>query len=755
MAQGAAAAVTTQPATPPSILRLAVSAELNGRVATPLCGDDVPPPPLMTLASDLAGESDALVLDAGDFVGSSAMGHFAATHDVAALATAAAAMGIRAMAIGHRDLAMAREQFLSVAAAMRARNIPYVLTNLSCDAAANALCDAVIDSADAPLVLDTPQGRVAYLAVLGPSAIRFVARNRSAGITLQPVAEAIGRGVAAARAAGARWVVVAHDPDGPDVEDTALAVARDLPSEARPDLMLVNGASDFIASMEAARSGIPVVMTRAGRGVAIELGAPRLAREARQGTVPAEVVALSTSTHDWLCSTQNTPLRGGRLTAPLDRDAFTEFFLNVLRDETETEVAIINRGAIQGREVFPLQGALTPLHLATVLPFDDRIYVGRIRGSVLSDLARSSRADRFVLRGITTDGGVKINGRPLEPTTMYRVVTTGFVYDGGEGGIGATDGVELEVYGTQGPREFFSNWLDQPHEGDITQIPVDPARRTRWTFNASIDLGFQLVNSANPAGGPMGGTVVPYNNPQLSRTDTMALRGDARFFANAHNPHWEWLNDARARYGRASVGGGDFNENLDIIELNSNFRYRGFSATPRWYLPAPDMKLLVETEFDRIPRTATVPDASNPHHLRVQPTLGLAFSLNTFFSWRLGAGLEWRELLTGDDPTYVFVGEVKLTPYSLFSLRGRDVTWQVEVKAQVNQAFSDAQPGPLARDFLLTGTTRLAVPVFQSLNFTISYDTFMRLARGNELGISHDLTFGLAWTWARAIQTFR
>jgi hypothetical protein len=405
--------------------------------------------------------------------------------------------------------------------------------------------------------------------------------------------------------------------------------------------------------------------------------------------------------------------------------------------------------------MFPLNGELTGLHLATALPFDDRIYVGRVRGSVLSALATSDRAGRFALRGITTDGGVKINGRAVEPDTMYRVVTTGFVYDGGEGGLGATDGVELEVYGSQGPREFMAGWLDRQHSGDITQIPVDPAQRTRWTFNASLDLGFQLVNSANPAGGPMGGTVVPYSNPQLSRSDTMALRGDARVFANANNPNWAWLNDLRARYGRASVGGGDFNENLDIIELNSNFRYTGFTSQPRWYIPAPDVKLLVETEFDRLPRTATVADDANPHHLRVQPTLGLAFTFNDRLSSRLGAGVEWQELLSDADPTYVFVAELKLLPVSLFTLRGRSVTWQGELKAQVNQAFSDAQPGPTARDFLLTAGTRLAVPIFQSLNFTISYDTFMRLARGNELGISHDLTLGLAWTWGRAVQTFR
>ena len=100
-----------------------------------------------------------------------------------------------------------------------------------------------------------------------------------------------------------------------------------------------------------------------------------------------------------------------------------------------------------------------------------------------------------------------------------------------------------------------------------------------------------------------------------------------------------------------------------------------------------------------------------------------------------------------------FHAEAKKAGLKAVSINGD--AFSAELKAQVNQAFSDAQPGPTARDFLLTGSTRLAVPVFQTLNFTVSYDTFVRLARGNELGVSHDLTLGLAWTWGRALQTFR
>ena len=46
------------------------------------------------------------------------------------------------------------------------------------------------------------------------------------------------------------------------------------------------------------------------------------------------------------------------------------------------------------------------------------------------------------------------------------------------------------------------------------------------------------------------------------------------------------------------------------------------------------------------------------------------------------------------------------------------------------------------------------MPIINALSLTISYDLFGRLARGNELGVAHDVTLGLAYTWARAVQTF-
>lgn len=755
----AAAVVAAQPV--PSVLRLAASTGLNGQFATLACGDNAPPAQVTSLAADFAGEPEALALDAGDFVGASAAARFAVSHDAAGVASAAAAMNLRAMAVGHRDLAAPRETLFAAAAAFSARHIPYVLSNLVCAPAARALCEAVVDAGDDPVILDTPQGRVAYLAVLTPSALRFVASDRAAGVTLQAPDEAIARGVASARAHGARWVVVAYDPEWPGSREDALHLATELPEGARPDVMLVNDVSNEFNSLEASRSGVAVVATRTGRAVAVELNGARLAREARAGAAPAEVTALATGTHTWLCETQNRSLVGAHLAAPMDRDGFTEFFLNVLRDETETEVAILNRGAVQGRELFPLTGGITALQLAAMLPFDDQLYVGRVRGSVLKALATSPRAAGLMIRGVTVRGGtVKINGRDVEANTWYRVSTTRFMVEGGEGGIGGdAETVELEPFGTQGPREFIAAWLDRPHEGDITQIPVDPARRTRWTFNASIDLGFNLVNVANPAGSAVAGTTIqPYGDAQLTRSDTMAVRGDLQLFANADHPNWNWRNAFRARYGRASVGGDEeFKENLDLLTLRSNFTYTGLSSGTHWYVPTPDAEIYAETEFDSAPRTdgVVIGSANDYHHFQLRPTLGAQFTFNDNIIARLAAGMDYKEVLQPETtPSYVLLARVTVSPWEVFTLRGRAVTWNAEAEFAVRQAFSDSANGNNARDGQLRLNTRLAVPIVSALSLTISYDLFGRLARGNELGVAHDVTLGLAYTWARAVQTF-
>lgn len=759
------AAATTQPAaTGGGTLRLAVSSQLNGQVASVVCGDNPPTPAFVTTATEFAGEPDALALDAGDLVGASVVGRYAVEHDAAGLAGAVRAMGIRALAVGHRDLAMARPTFVAAAQAFAARDIRYVLTNLRCAGAATSFCENVVDASDDPLILDSPYGRVAYLAVASPSVLQYVARDRASGVTLEAPKDAITRAAAAARGRGARWVVVAYDPEYPGSQEDTFRLAEELTEDARVDVLLVNDISEHITSVEVARSGAQVVATRQGHVTAVEVGGGRLARNARSGTAVADVATLATSTHEWLCTTRNQPLRGATLTSELTRDQFADFFLNVLRDQAHAEVAVLNRGAVQGREIFPLRGGITALNLEAALPFEDRLYVGRVKGSVLKALATSSRAGRFYLRGIVVDDGtVKINGRTVDDAAEYTVVTTGFVVDGGEGGLGDGAG-ELPIWGDRGPREVFRAWLEQPHTGDITALPSDPARHTRWNFRATLDGQFTLTYIAPPT---------DYDSPQLTRTDTTQFRFESQFRADADHPTFTWENGLRLQYGLAQNGPDPrgFIENLDLIDLRSVFTLRGLSGG-RWYVPVPYAEAFVETEFN-VPDPEVINNARTYHHLRLRPSLGARFQPATKFSVGLGVGMDWLEVLdSNQDPTYAIIVGTTLLPMTVFTLRGRPVEFEFAAEATLRNAFSTTPSGcamgainattgcmmgpivPKGRDVQVTGRTRIAVPVFDWMSLTATYSLFVRGVHDFEPNYAHDFVVGLRFGYTRALQTF-
>ena len=200
-----------------------------------------------------------------------------------------------------------------------------------------------------------------------------------------------------------------------------------------------------------------------------------------------------------------------------------------------------------------------------------------------------------------------------------------------EDGIGTPSSDRLGCTARRGPREFIYRVARPAARRRHPADPVDPARRTRWTFSASLGLGFQPSAPTQPAGG----STAPFHRPAAAHPGSRAAyhgaRGDARASTpTPFNPNWAWLNDLRALWPRQCRRRRLLTRNLDIIELAPTSA-TGFASTPHWCLPAPDVKLLGGDRVRPPPRSATVPDAANPTTSASSLTLGLAFTLNSFF----------------------------------------------------------------------------------------------------------------------------
>lgn len=745
-----------------SSFRIAVSAGVHGDLATVTCDRSPTVPALVSVAAQLAGESFVLAIDAGGLFGSSALPKLLLERDADAVARAVVAAGLRVLAVGHDDLAAARATFLLGARALAAHGIPYVLSNLECDPQGRPLCEAVIDAHDPPLLLPTEAGTVAVVAAVSPTVLDNVARDRAAGIRLVDPAQAIRRTTAAARAAGAAWIVAIYDPEsGDEVRDALTLAARFTPGQG-PDVLMVNGISDRLTMASTAGGHTLVVATRPSNVVMVEPGGANKVWPATSGPVPVVVDRFAASSTEWLCRRYDRPLPGGVLSQPLSEDGFAALLLDVLREHARAEVAVINRGALSARGVFPIRGAITGLHVVSAMPFDNALRVAHVKGSVLKDFVRSPRATFFHLRGLTLEGGdVRINGRPVDADLEYRVITTDYVADGGDGGVASAGTIQWEPFGSETVRDVFLRWLEQPRTGDITAGLVDPARRTRWTLRYTLDIAFTSVVVQNPSV-MLGMMPTPaFTDPQLARAQTLGLRGETELRAEGDHPRYVFESVARLRYGVANTvspmgTSSGLVETADLIVGRMTGIFRAFQdRRPVWFHPLPYLDSYLESEFSR-------PDSRRFHHLEWRPTGGVRFQLFDPFSVYVGVGATW-ELLAQPEQLHppgpplvpVVVGGWALRPGPLFRLGWRSF----EAESTLDALWRDPLGAPGAQ---IRFRFRLSIPILQPMSLTIGYDAFARLERFTETNMisrdvwafAGDLNVGFKIAYARAMQSF-
>jgi 5'-nucleotidase len=149
----------------------------------------------------------------------------------------------------------------------------------------------------------------------------------------------------------------------------------------------------------------------------------------------------------------------GRAAVPLDaRESYTRreetplgrFLAGLLRDRVGAQVGLLNSGAIRGNRVIPA-GPITKRDIRALLPFSNTVTLLEVTGSALrAALERSvdelPRPTGHFLQtagiGMTVDptrpagqrvGPVTIEGRPLDPASLYRVAVPDYLARGQDG----------------------------------------------------------------------------------------------------------------------------------------------------------------------------------------------------------------------------------------------------------------------------------------------------------------------------------
>lgn len=746
-----AAPVVEAPAPRLPKFSFAVIHALSGRFTLSTCSDAPGDSPFEKLSARLNTlPKGTLRFDSGDLLGSSAIGRFAVERDPGALALAVSELGLSARAIGHRDFASSRSRLIAFTEALAKKGLGTTLTNLSCGPEAAQLCEAVVNGQEAPLLIDSPHGKVAFIAALAPQQLLNISRELSVGVKLEPPALALNDATRRARALGAARVIAVYDPAiGDELTDT-LALVRALDPKALPDVLIVDAQLEPLRSALVGASNLPLVVARPGEALVIELRPDGTlhTQTTEPGTTAAPITSYARRLNQSLCTSYQEPFRRGELAQPLGRDEAAALVLDVMREHAHAEVAVLNGHAISPLAPWPLEAPLTHLALFQALPFDNRMRVATVTGAALAEFLDSPDAKSAFIRGAKKSDTWKVNGRALEPLQAYRVVTIDFVAE-----RFGTMFEGAEPLGTLTVREALSDWLSIDKRGPLLAQPVDPAERTRWWFSYRLQLDLTAVRVTNP-------NQSVFQDTQLLRGQSLSLVGETEARAIGDNPLYSLEQQARLRYGVVDTTALDGSttgaiNNVDLLTFRSLAFARKVFGAPAWYVPRPYVDAFVESELTR-------PATRRYHHLQLLPTAGLRFELFPQFGLYVGGGATWEVFAQSEDlnprvppAAAVLVAGWQLRPTRIVKLGQR---W---LEAETNLDFWIRDPGGPAQSQARL-RARLVVPLFSVLSLTATYDLFFRSVRSRDdtgswpviYGVSHDAYLGLQVAFGVAHQSF-
>jgi hypothetical protein len=737
--------------------RVLVSAGVGGRFGEPICreGRLVEPHAEAGFTGPLAvrGEgADALVLDAGGLLNPHGVARFAARDVPDTLVTLASALGYDALALGEEDLGAPRARVLAVAGRLGARGMPYVANNLTCDDEARALCDAVVDARDAALRVRVGTEDAAVLALLDPDVLERIAPDRAAGLRLTAIDEALPPLVRAARGGGATLVVAILDV----TSDEAFALARALPEDARPDLVVLAGEGDDVLFARPATVTPAISSPPPGGGVEVLLGR---SDEMRVGfemlAVPLDeegehaasaVTAFTQAVGEPYCAAFGSRLPGGHLERELDATGVASLTAQIVREFAGADVAFLNVSAVETGFRPSDPGGLNASDFYIALEYDEPIQVADVPASWLLEALPRALARDIVTPGLDHEAeelaeaevsDLRIRGRPPVDGATYRVATIRFLAAGGDGALPelpeGSAWRTLEQTTASGEVRYHSlrdvalHALERPDARDPRDAREDPNTPPEWVIRGSIDGDFAGSSVSNPAG---------YDAALLATETSIAMGLDVNLVIDATAPDYTWENRIYGSFrtqwtpSTEPETAGQFVEANDQIQLRSMASWRGLRAAPGdVWVPDPYLEAFVETELTR-------PDDRDWHWLLVRPTVGARFPLTEELDVKLQLGLQSHPLEPEDAVEPGAGAIVLLRPWTVFESGDRSLTLEGNADFFWLDLFEENR-------WQLRGQLDLALDLAGPLALTFGATLYAQQDAMQDVGLAFSATAGL------------
>ena len=752
--------------------------DLYGRFTEVACGKPAPAADYANLVSAIsavrqglyqAGKPLPLVLNGGDNIGPDAFGRFVLSKGkpgAEQLAGWLRAADYQLVALGNQDFYAAPDRLRAYLDAGVDAGLVFSAANLDCESKDEGLCPFI--GPGRFKTFERAGLKIAVFSVIHGDLTEDVPPANLSGIKVADPIKRAKEVAAEAREAEADLVFVLSHLDHSETSPRgALELARALPGA---DLIIANGFTTRegergIGVIRFADKATPIVGSDL---FGQHLGMARLAvvqegdrwrvesansAEMDPSTAKPEPVIRDelVSLRKTYCADWDKPVCQGKLQKPMSAEDFEQYLMEIMRHETRSELAFINRGLVNPRTVFPLEGAITRHDFFSGLPHRNEIYTFELNVDELTKLCAAMAQEkgatgnvRLLQRGLTCDKIIKVNGRALESGESYTAVTIEYLAKGMLGYF-KDQAKKMELFRPDPDKEapvlgqmargFLSGPRfsgPEPEPIDLEANFVDLADRLRWIFAGTLNFNLADTTIKNAPG---------YGESQLTRDEFIALKGEVRGKLGASSSFHAFYAELLSKYARSSTNQADFVESEDLTTFNLLYKLNALrKATSGWYVPALYIEGQAETEI-------TKPDERDFHHLELTGTLGARFKLLPTLEAKIGAGVRHEVLDEKADPVYGLDVGYEMVRTDLFNLMGSPFQFESKFSAFF---------GDIGRTNTLKGTwtNRVYFALVGPIFFTVTHDLFFYRYSSWDYGLASDLTIGLSYTARTSVQTF-
>jgi len=488
------------------------------------------------------------------------------------------------------------------------------------------------------------------------------------------------------------------------------------------------------------------------------------ARPIHGGTPDPQLAAVLEKTATDYCAIQGQPIIPEG--APNDHapEQFIAFLLDILRWDTESEIAMIHRNQLQLAPWASVPGGLPRDFLLRSLPWPDEARIVEVTGDVLLKWLPSvfpqsveEEIDALRFRGIEqTADGYLVNSRLIHPNRDYRIVTSTDVIERAmtQPGLlppGASPLPAEESEGTGlalGPR--VERWFQESRfqalstpagAGGDLQFP-DLANQLLWTRSMDLTLAFNqtLVNDDT-------GYI---SQPSLSRDEFLGLEGGLKLRVDAESSQHAFNNVIDTSYAASQTADEPFSESRDLTLVETSYSWLGmqdvFSEGSAW-IPAPQARLRLESELT----------AENDwRHLELTGVLGVQWrpmeGLSIGLGYSIGGEIEAPDVEIANGLDLVF--EVKRRP--LVDVFQSPVFFEARFDLFYTEpGVHDTLKGILASKLSFALTPILALTLGADAFLYRTDDPSLGGSEGAGPGIATDFTVGIQAYYATIDQLFR